>query len=65
MALAAIAFYVLAVATLGAGFLVVIARDTTADEIMRVGPELRVSVSRIGTPDPFSRRATGALRASY
>jgi G3E family GTPase len=49
----------------GAPFLVVIARDTTADEIMRVGPELRVSVSRIGTPDPFSRRATGALRASY
>jgi len=48
----------------GAPFLVVIARDTAADEIMRVTPELPVTISRIGTPDPFSRRATGSLRAT-
>jgi G3E family GTPase len=47
-----------------APFLVVIARDTRPDEITQVTPELHVTVSRIGTPDPFSRRAEGSLLAT-
>jgi G3E family GTPase len=46
-----------------APFLVVIARDTSADELTQVVPALPVVISRLGTPDPFARRAAASLRA--
>ncbi len=47
-----------------APFLVVIARDTAADELAQVTPLLPVVISRHGAPDPFARRATTPLRAN-
>jgi G3E family GTPase len=48
----------------GTPFLVVIARDTSPDEIAHVTPELPVAISMLGAPsDPFARRATTPLRA--
>jgi G3E family GTPase len=49
---------------LGARFLVVIARDASADELAQVTPALPVTISRLGTPGPFARRAKGPLRAT-
>jgi G3E family GTPase len=46
-----------------APFLVVIARDTSADEISQVTPLLPIVISRHGGPDPFARRVAMPLRA--
>jgi G3E family GTPase len=48
----------------GASFLVVIARDTSADELAQVTPALPVAITRLGTPDPFARRAMAPLWAT-
>jgi G3E family GTPase len=45
-------------------FLVVIARDASAEELAQVTPALPVAISRLGTPDPFARQATAPLRAT-
>jgi G3E family GTPase len=47
-----------------APFLVVIARDASADELARVAPALPVTISRLGTTGPFARRAMAPLRAT-
>jgi G3E family GTPase len=44
-------------------FLVVIARDTSPDELAHVAPALPIAISRLGTPDPFARRTTPRLYA--
>ena len=49
---------------LGAPFLVVIARDASADELARVTPALPVTINRLGTPGPFARQAMAPLRAT-
>jgi G3E family GTPase len=48
----------------GAPFLVVIARDTSAEELAQVAPDLRISISLRGTPGPFARRPEATLRAT-
>ncbi|MGA3398590.1 MAG: GTP-binding protein [Acetobacteraceae bacterium] len=47
----------------GASFLVVIARDASPDEFAQLTPVLPITISRLGTTDPFARRATAPLRA--
>jgi G3E family GTPase len=48
----------------GPPFLVVIARDTSLDEVASVPPALPLTISRVGAPDPFRRRSTPPLRAN-
>ena len=45
-------------------FLVVIARDTSLDEVASVTPALPLTISRLGAPDPFARRTRTPLRAN-
>jgi G3E family GTPase len=44
-------------------FLVVIARDASANEVAGVTPIMPIGITLLGTPDPFARRAVGSLRA--
>jgi G3E family GTPase len=46
-----------------APYLVVIARDAAPGEVAQVTPMMPITVSRLGMPDPFERRATVPLRA--
>jgi G3E family GTPase len=45
-------------------FLVVIARDTSLDEVASITPALPLTISRLGAPDPFARPTTTPLRAN-
>jgi G3E family GTPase len=45
-------------------FLVVIARDTSLEEVAGVTPALPLAISRLGAPDPFARRTRTPLRAN-
>ena len=45
-------------------FLVVIARDTSLDEVRQVAPMLPIAVTRLGNPDPFAQPERGPLMAT-
>jgi G3E family GTPase len=44
-------------------FLVVIARDTSPDELVQIAPVMPVVINRLGVPDPFARRSSAPWRA--
>jgi G3E family GTPase len=49
--------------TLDGSFLVVIARDSSPDEVARIAPVMPVAISRLGPADPFAPPVTAPLRA--